>query len=275
MGEFLAEMGRAAVLVAAYMTAWFVIALIRKDNSLADIAWGLGFVLVAALTFFFRRTSLFLPVLVTSLVVIWGLRLSSHIFLRNRNKGEDPRYAAWRAKWGRSFLWRSYLQVFLLQGLFLLIISMPVILVNTYRWVSPPGHHGRGVWSIGLVVWIAGFLFEAVGDAQLARFKKDPANKGRIMDKGLWRYTRHPNYFGESLMWWGIFLIALEVPYGWTTMASPLLITFLLVKVSGVPMLEKRYRGRPDFEAYARRTSVFIPWFPKKRNGGSRPGIPR
>lgn len=264
MADFLAEMGRIGVLIAAYMTAWFVIALVKKDNSLADIAWGLGFVLVAAYTFFFRRTSLFLPVLVSVLVAVWGLRLSLHIFRRNRAKGEDPRYAAWRTKWGRTFVWRSYLQVFMLQGLFLLIIACPVILVNTYRWVHPPGSHGRGVWQAGLVVWIAGFLFEAVGDAQLARFKKDPAHKGRIMDRGLWRFTRHPNYFGESLMWWGIFLIALEVPCGWTTVISPLLITFLLVKVSGLPMLEKRYAGNPEFEAYARRTSAFIPWFPKR-----------
>jgi steroid 5-alpha reductase family enzyme len=145
----------------------------------------------------------------------------------------------------------------------MLVIAAPVILVNTYRWTFPPGNHGRGVWQAGLLVWIAGFLFEAVGDAQLARFKKDPGNKGRIMDRGLWRFTRHPNYFGESLMWWGIFVVALEVPYGWTTVFGPALITFLLVKVSGVPLLEKRYAGNPEFQAYARRTSAFVPWFPK------------
>jgi len=264
MSAFLNALAACGVLVAATMTAWFVVALIRKDNSVADIAWGLGFVLVTATTFFFLRTSFFLPVLVSSLVAAWGLRLSFHIFRRNRNKGEDPRYAEWRRKWGRSFLWRSYLQVFLLQGLFLLVISSPVILVNTYRWELPPGPQGSFIWLAGALLWCVGFFFEAVGDAQLARFKKDPANKGRIMDRGLWRYTRHPNYFGESLMWWGLFLIALEFPYGWTTIVSPVLITFLLVKVSGVPLLEKRYRGRPDFEAYARRTSAFVPWFPKK-----------
>ena len=264
MSAFLNALAACGVLVAATMTAWFVVALIRKDNSVADIAWGLGFVLVTATTFFFLRTSFFLPVLVSSLVAAWGLRLSFHIFRRNRNKSEDPRYAEWRRKWGRSFLWRSYLQVFLLQGLFLLVISSPVILVNTYRWELPPGSQDSFIWLAGAFLWCVGFFFEAVGDAQLARFKKDPANKGRIMDRGLWRYTRHPNYFGESLMWWGLFLIALEIPYGWTTIVSPVLITFLLVKVSGVPLLEKRYRGRPDFEAYARRTSAFVPWFPKK-----------
>jgi steroid 5-alpha reductase family enzyme len=264
MSVFLNELMRCGAVVLAYMTVWYLVARIKKDNSVADIAWGLGFVLVAGYTFFFRRTSLFLPLLVTLLVAIWGLRLSFHIFRRNRKKGEDPRYAAWRASWGRSFVWRSYLQVFLLQGFFLLVIASPFILVNTYRWTFPPGNHGHGVWQSGLLVWIAGFVFEAFADAQLARFKRDPANRGKIMDRGLWRYSRHPNYFGESLMWWGIFLIAMEVPYGWTTVASPALITFLLVRVSGVPLLEKRYAGNAEFQAYARRTSAFFPWFPKE-----------
>lgn len=261
MSEFLNALAASAALVAAYMTAWFVVALIKKDNSIADIAWGLGFVLVAVFTFF-RRGSLALPLLVTALVAVWGLRLAAHIGLRNRKRGEDPRYAKWRRDWGRDFVWRSYLQVFLLQGLFLLVISSPVVLINTSRAVSP----SRGFpWFLaGALVWCAGFVFEAVGDAQLARFKRDPSNKGRIMDQGLWRITRHPNYFGESLMWWGLFVIALESPYGWTTIASPLLITFLLVKVSGVPMLERRYAGNPEFQAYARRTSAFIPRPPRK-----------
>ena len=263
MDSFLNALGASAILVALYMTAWFAVALARKDNSVADIAWGLGFVLVASYTFFFRRTSLFLPGLVTSLVVVWGIRLAYHIFRRNMAKGEDPRYTAWRAKWGRTFVWRSYLQVFLLQGLFMLVIALPVVLVNTHRWDA-----GRpvaeGLFTLaGILVWVLGFFFEAVGDAQLARFKKDPANKGKIMDRGLWRYTRHPNYFGESLMWGGIFIIALEVPSGWMTVASPLLITFLLAKVSGVPMLERRYAGNAAFQDYARRTSAFVPWFPK------------
>ena len=263
MDSFLNALGASAILVALYMTAWFAVALARKDNSVADIAWGLGFVLIASYTFFFRRTSLFLPGLVTSLVVVWGIRLAYHIFRRNMAKGEDPRYTAWRAKWGRTFVWRSYLQVFLLQGLFMLVIALPVVLVNTHRWDA-----GRpvaeGLFTLaGILVWVLGFFFEAVGDAQLARFKKDPANKGKIMDRGLWRYTRHPNYFGESLMWGGIFIIALEIPSGWMTAASPLLITFLLAKVSGVPMLERRYAGNAAFQDYARRTSAFVPWFPK------------
>ena len=259
MSGFFAALAACAILVAAYMTGWFAFALIRKDNSIADIAWGLGFVLVAIVTFL-RRGSLFVPLLVTTLVVVWGLRLALHILLRNRKRGEDPRYAEWRRMWGRSFVWRSYLQVFLLQGFFLLVISSPVILVNSDR--TYPYEHA-GLVLAGLLVWCVGFFFEAVGDAQLARFKKDPGNKGKIMDRGLWRYTRHPNYFGESLMWWGIFLVGLEVPHGWVTVVSPVLITFLLVRVSGIPLLEKRYAGNPAFQAYARRTSAFVPWLPK------------
>jgi steroid 5-alpha reductase family enzyme len=258
MTGFLNALAACAVAIALYMTVWFALALVKKDNSIADIAWGLGFMLVAVLTFF-RRGSLFLPLLVTALVVTWGARLALHILLRNRKRGEDPRYAAWRAAWGRTFVWRSYLQVFLLQGFFLLVIASPVILVNVDR--SYP--YAERFWPAGLLVWVLGFLFEAVGDAQLARFKRDPANKGQIMHRGLWKYTRHPNYFGESLMWWGVWLIALEVPGGWVTIVSPILITFLLAKVSGVPMLEKRYAANPEFQAYARRTSAFVPWFPK------------
>jgi steroid 5-alpha reductase family enzyme len=259
MSQFLEALALGGALIAVYMTVWFVAALVKKDNSIADIAWGLGFVLVAAVTFL-RRGSLFLPLLVTALVAVWGARLALHILLRNRKRGEDPRYAAWRRSWGRSFVWRSYLQVFLLQGFFMLVISTPVILVNTYRADPYAGKFALA----GFLLWCVGFFFEAAGDAQLARFKRDPANKGKIMDRGLWRFTRHPNYFGESLMWWGIFLLALGVPYGWTTVVSPLLITFLLVKVSGVPLLEKRYAGNAAFQAYAERTSVFIPWFPKQ-----------
>ncbi len=250
-----------AALVAVYMTAWFAVALVRKDNSVADIAWGLGFVLIAIVTLLRRGDWPPRPVLATALVFMWGLRLAVHILHRNRKRGEDPRYAEWRRKWGRSFVWRRYLQVFLLQGLFLLIISSAVIFIN--------GSSGAALSPLGLLdaagtaVWAAGFLFEAVGDAQLARFKRDPSNRGRIMDRGLWKFSRHPNYFGESLMWWGIFMLAQNLTGPWPTDVSPVLITFLLVRVSGIPLLEKKYAESAEFQAYARRTNAFVPWFPK------------
>jgi steroid 5-alpha reductase family enzyme len=262
MLEIVAVFIPVAALIAVYMTAWFVVALIRKDNSVADIAWGLGFVLIAAVTLLRGGAWQARPVLATTLVFIWGLRLAAHILLRNRKRGEDSRYAEWRMKWGRSFVWRSYLQVFLLQGFFLLLVSSAVIHINK---PIDAGLRPLGLLdAVGTAVWVVGFLFEAVGDTQLARFKRDPGSRGKIMNRGLWRYTRHPNYFGEALMWWGIFFLALSVPSGWTAFVSPGLITFLLVRVSGIPMLEKKYAGNAEFQAYARRTSAFIPWFPKK-----------
>ena len=248
-----------ALAVLAYMTALFLIALVRKDNSLADIGWGLGFILVAALAFARQPVHGARALLVSGLVLAWGLRLAVHIFTRNRKRGEDFRYAKWRKEWGRWFILRSYLQVFILQGLILLFVAVPILLVNL-----APGPGLNALDAAGAGVWLLGFAFETGGDAELSRFKRDPSNRGRIMTTGLWRLTRHPNYFGESAMWWGIFLIALSAPHGGLGIVSPALLTFMLLRVSGVAMLEKKYEGRPDFEDYARRTSAFVPWFPKK-----------
>ncbi|MGD1009834.1 MAG: DUF1295 domain-containing protein [Candidatus Aminicenantales bacterium] len=243
----------------SYMTAWFILALFRKDNSLADVAWGLGFILLAGLTLVRQNEYAARQILVSCLVLLWGIRLSLHIFSRILKRGEDPRYAAWRAKWGRSFVPRSYLQIFLLQGVFLLVTSLPVVLVNS----SPQKGLGAPDLAAALV-WLAGFVFETAADRQLVLFKKDPANRGKIMTSGLWRYTRHPNYFGEAVMWWGIFGLALSTRNGWMTAASPLLITFLLRFVSGVPLLEKKYLGNAEFEEHARRTNALVPGFPKR-----------
>ncbi len=248
-----------AAAVFAYMTVIFIVALFKKDNSIVDIAWGLGFILVALLTFFLEKEFAVRHILVTVLVLIWGTRLAVHILFRNKGRGEDFRYAQWRIEWGKWFLLRSFFQIFMLQGLLLLVIAYPVILTNHSR------KEGISYLDlVGVVLWITGFFFEALGDFQLSRFKRDPGNKGKIMRSGLWKYTRHPNYFGEAVMWWGIFLIALSVPLGWTAIVSPFLITFLLLRVSGVTMLEKKYVGNEEFEDYAKRTSAFFPWFPKK-----------
>jgi steroid 5-alpha reductase family enzyme len=249
----------AALAVFLYMTAVFCAALVKKDNSIVDIAWGPGFILVALLTFFLDRGVEARHVLVTGLVILWGTRLALHVYLRNRGRGEDFRYAKWRKEWGKRFVPRSFFQIFMLQGIFLILIALPIILVNRST------EKGLNLLdTAGAVLWLLGFLFEAVGDFQLNRFKKNPENRGRIMTGGLWKFTRHPNYFGEAAMWWGIFLIALSVGNGWIAVISPLTITFLLLKVSGVAMLEKKYAGNSEFAAYARRTSAFFPRFPKK-----------
>lgn len=242
-----------------YKTIVFLLALKKKDNSIVDIAWGLGFVGVAILTFFLKEGWTTRQILVSGLVFIWGTRLAIHIAIRNKGKGEDFRYAKWRKEWGRWFLLRSYFQVFMLQGVFLLVISLPIVFVN---FSDGPGLSLTDFLGVG--VWGVGFIFEAVGDYQLKRFKKRPENKGKIITTGLWKYTRHPNYFGEVAIWWGIFLLALPVKNGWFAILCPLLITFLLLRVSGVTMLEKKYAGNAEFEAYAKKTNAFFPWFPKK-----------
>jgi steroid 5-alpha reductase family enzyme len=249
-----------AICVFLYMSFIFMLAWIKKDNSVVDIAWGIGFILVAILTLILQTVSVTRHVLITALILIWGTRLAAHIAIRNKGRGEDFRYAQWRKDWGKWFLIRSFFQVNMLQGFLLLIIAYPVMLIN----------HSRETGIVfldilGLVIWLVGFFFEAVGDYQLLTFKRKAENKGKIMTQGLWRYTRHPNYFGETAVWWGIFLIALSVKSGWTAIISPLLITFLLLKVSGVTMLEKKYVGNKEFEEYAKRTSAFFPWFPKRQ----------
>lgn len=235
-----------------------MVSLIRRRNDVADSAWGLGFVLLAWVSLAISGSITGRGLLVSALVSIWGLRLAWHISARNQNKGEDARYLVWRRQWGKWFYLRSYGQVYLFQGVLIFIISLPVLFVNR---VSGPALGWLDL--LGAAVWLIGFIFEAVGDAQLARFIKDPTNKGRLMQSGLWRFTRHPNYFGEVTQWWGIWLIALAVPNGLISIIGPLTITFLILKVSGISMLEKQMAKKPEFADYKRRTSIFIPWPPR------------
>ena len=193
------------------------------------------------------------------MVTVWELRLSLHILWRNWGKPEDYRYQVWRKEAGPRWWWQSYLQVFLLQGILMWIISAP--LLSAQR--SPIPSHLILFDILGTAVWLIGFFFEALGDLQLARFKANPMNKGKVMDQGLWRYTRHPNYFGDSAQWWGYYLIA-AFAGGWWTIFSPILMSILLLRVSGVALLEKDLNARPGYQEYIRKTSAFIPWFPRK-----------
>jgi steroid 5-alpha reductase family enzyme len=197
--------------------------------------------------------------LATFLVTIWGMRLFLHIYQRNKGKPEDFRYAAFRTNWGKWLIPRAYFQIYLFQGLMLFIIALPLFLLQSGR--TPTSYT---IMALGLIVWCIGFFFESVGDYQLKQFLQDPNNRGQIITTGLWKYTRHPNYFGESVMWWGIFLLSISEYTSWLAIFSPITITFLLVFVSGVPMLEKSMMKKPGFAAYASRTSKFVPWFPKK-----------
>jgi steroid 5-alpha reductase family enzyme len=248
----------AAATVLIYMLLWFVVSLIIKRNDVADVAWGGGFIVAALAALASSGVTTSRARLVTALVIIWGLRLSLHIGFRNRGKGEDARYRKWREEWGKYATLRSFFQIYILQGVLLLVISLPVIRSITAA-DTPLGFMDL----LGAIVWLTGFLFEAISDRQLLQFKKDRANKEKVISTGLWRYSRHPNYFGEVTLWWGIFIIVLAVPGGWMTMFGPLMITALILGVSGIPMLEKKYEGNAEFDEYKRRTSAFFPLPPK------------
>jgi steroid 5-alpha reductase family enzyme len=244
-----------------YMTVLYILALLLKNNGVADIGYGVAFLVFIFATVFQTGLSSPLLTIVLCAVTIWAVRLSFRIFLKNKNKPEDFRYKAWRDAWGSTFLVRSFLQIYMLQGAVIAVVASPVVVALIF----PRAEVVPFFVSVGMVIWVCGFFFEAVGDYQLDAFIKNPAHKGQIMTSGLWKYSRHPNYFGESTMWIGIFVASL----GFSVAAalciwSPLLITYLLLKVSGVPLLEKRFEGNPSWEAYKAKTSVFIPLPPQK-----------
>ncbi len=245
-----------------YMCGLFIVSLWREDNGTADIGYGGGFI-VAIAAMLATTTPGSAARILAALPFIWGVRLAYRIYRKNRGKPEDFRYKAWRESWGRTFVLRSFLQVYLLQGAVIALVSSPVLFSLAY-----PGTPIPMLFWTGIVLWVIGFAFEAIGDAQLDRFLKDTARTSRIMSSGLWRYSRHPNYFGESLMWWGIAIAASGI-IGISGIAlvgflSPLLITYLLLFVSGVPLLEQRFAGDPEWEAYKARTSVFVPLPPRR-----------
>jgi steroid 5-alpha reductase family enzyme len=259
----------ALIYLFVYMCVAFGISLIRKDNGTADIAYGWAFVLVAWITYILGNHGPFAFV-ASLLATIWAARLSIRIYLRGRGKPEDFRYKKMRHEWGTSFLVQSFFKVYMLQGAIIFLVVLPISLLNLYGTLSGLGSVGIFFGFIGLLTWIKGFAFEAIGDWQLSKFMRNPSNKGNIMTTGLWYFTRHPNYYGESIMWWGLALTSFSVlAHSWgisalVVFAGPIVITYLLVKVSGVPLLEAHFAGRPDWEAYKAKTSVFIPWFPKK-----------
>jgi len=255
--------GLALALVAGLgaMGVLWLASLARRDASIVDLWWGPGFGCLATLTAAVAPAHDARSVLLVGLVWLWGLRLGVHLFRRNRGRGEDPRYAAMRRRHGDRFGRVSLVTVFALQGVLQWLVALPVLVA-----LLQPGPRPLG-WldAAGATLFGIGLVFEAVGDAQLARFRADPASRGRVLDRGLWRYTRHPNYFGDSLAWWGLFAIALATPLGPWTIASPALMTFLLLRVSGVALLERSLvRSRPGYRAYVERTSAFVPLPPRK-----------
>ena len=249
-----------ASIIICFVTILFVVSVLVKRNDIADSAWGIGISIVALLGYFLHDSPSNFARVLLLLVLVWGIRLSVRIFLRNIKKSEDVRYKVWRETWGKWFYLRSYAQVYLLQGFLMIVVGYPMLHVGVFGGDAP-----LTVLSyIGIGVWLVGFLFEAIGDYQLDAFIKSKPEGGAILNTGLWKYSRHPNYFGEVTQWWGIWLMVLTLPYGYVAIISPLMITFLILKVSGIPMLEKHFEGNPRFETYKRTTSAFFPMFPKQ-----------
>jgi steroid 5-alpha reductase family enzyme len=253
----------ALAILALVISVWAVSVKI-KDASIIDIFWGFGFVVVG---FVMRLTAggpwTFRRNLLWAAVTIWGLRLTLHLAKRNIGKGEDFRYKLMRKKYGAKFPIISLRTVYLAQGGIMFLVSLP-IQVGLMRHDDKKGF--AALLIIGAIVWFVGLAFETIGDLQLTAFGKDPANKGKVLDTGLWAWTRHPNYFGDTCAWWGMWLMAASVLPGVFTIVGPIIMTFMLTKVSGVPLLEKKMgTRRPGYEEYVQRTSAFIPRPPRRK----------
>lgn len=264
--------GLLAITFAATLVLFFLLwlaSLALRDASIVDVFWGAGFVGIAAVAAVGAPGALPRRLLLLTLVAAWGLRLSWHLFRRNRGHGEDFRYQKMRRHHGPRFWIVSLGTVFGLQAVLQWIVSLPVQLA-----MLAPEPADLGILDlVGTALFAVGLAFEAVGDRQLARFRADPANRGRVLDRGLWACTRHPNYFGDALVWWGLFGVALSTPYGWLGIVGPALMTFLLVRVSGAALLERTLaKTKPGYQDYIARTSAFVPWPPKRRRGGAAEG---
>ena len=250
------------LVILVLMTLLWLASLAARNSSIVDIFWGTGFVVTTWTAF--ALTPAGFPtrkLLISLLVTVWGLRLSLHVFTRNRGKPEDFRYQGWRGEAGKAWWWRSFFKVFLLQGVLMWIIGAPLLAAQ----ISATPNRLTLIDFIAIPVWLVGFFFEALGDWQLAQFKANPANKGKLMNQGVWQYTRHPNYFGDATQWWGFYLVALAAG-GWWTIFAPIIMTGLLMRVSGVTLLEKTLKvTKPGYKEYVQTTSEFIPWCPRRR----------
>jgi steroid 5-alpha reductase family enzyme len=264
------EAPTAGVLAAAAAWTAFAMGLLwlaslrLRDASIVDVYWGPGFAAIATVGFLVSRGGSPRRALVLGLALLWGLRLGAYLLWRNAGQGEDYRYRAMRRRHGERFGWVSLFSVFGLQGALQWTVSLPLQLTQ-----AAPGPASLGALdALGVVLWCTGMLFETLGDLQLARFKADPASQGQVMDRGLWRYTRHPNYFGDFLVWWGFGAIALAGPLGGFALIGPALMSFLLLRVSGVAMLERTIgRRRPGYREYQLRTNAFFPGPPRRGSG--------
>lgn len=261
MAEFARVYGLALLAILGLMTILWLVSLALRNSSIVDIFWGPGFLLAAAI--YFQLTPhgyLSRKIIVLSLVIAWSLRLGGYLLWRNAGQGEDFRYQKMRQANHREWWWRSYINVFVLQGLIMWLVSLPLLGAQ----IHTTNNQLNGLDVLGMIVWVIGFAFESVGDWQLARFKRNPQNKNHLLTTGLWYYTRHPNYFGDACVWWGFGLFSLAAGSVWPVLGS-LLMTYVIVRVSGVAFLERSLRKtKPGYESYIARTSPFLPLPPKK-----------
>ncbi|MFH0843240.1 MAG: DUF1295 domain-containing protein [Bacteroidota bacterium] len=252
---------QALMVIMIMMTLLWIVSVFIRNVSIVDLFWGFGFVVAAWFYYFYGEGHETRKLIVSVLVSVWGLRLSGYLALRNYSKGEDFRYKKFRQNYGeKRYWWISFFQTFLLQGVLMWLISAPLLGAQHSGAERPFNFFD----AIGMFFWITGFLFEAGGDWQLARFKANPVNRGKVLDSGFWRYTRHPNYFGDSSVWWGYGFFCLAAG-SWLPALGSVLMTLLIIQVSGVALLEKSLKEqKPQYRDYIEKTSAFLPWFPKK-----------
>ncbi len=250
MSEHLIEL---SALLLIYLISMIAIACYKKDTSIANFTWGGGVLLVTLYTFFRISTFLSQQIIITTLISLWAGRLIAYVYIRYT--GKDPRFITWKQEGIKALIINS-IWVFG-QIIMIIIMSYPIVLINIYN----TAHSLSLLECVGIIIWSFGYCIEAISDQQLFNFMRNPLNKGHILQDGLWHYSRHPNYFGESVMWLGICCISLSTPYGWTTIMTPATITFLLVYVTGIPLLENALAHNSEYQEYKQKTSKFIPWF--------------
>jgi steroid 5-alpha reductase family enzyme len=262
--------GYSALCLLIYLIIAFIVGTIKKNNGLMDVFYGPGYFVVALssliLNIIFTNEVNIRQIIVTILVFIWATRLATYVFIRNRGKPEDYRYQAMRERWKTNIVFKSFFRVYFFQGIVIFIVCFPVWFINISSNPTIESFldfFGVTLW-LGAIIWLIGFLFETIGDYTLYKFLQKPENKGEVMDRGVWKVSQHPNYFGEVTQWWGIYIIAIATPFGFITILGPIFITYMIIKVSGIKLLDKRFEKDDKYGAYKQRTSVFFPWFPKK-----------
>ncbi|PIQ11491.1 MAG: hypothetical protein COW71_00360 [Ignavibacteriales bacterium CG18_big_fil_WC_8_21_14_2_50_31_20] len=250
-----------ALLIISLLTILWLISVFIKNVSIVDIFWGLGFLFINLYYFLASDEFYTRKIILLVLVTLWALRLSIYLAWRNIGKGEDYRYQEFRKKYGEErYWWVSFFQVFLLQGILIVLVSLPLLATN----FETQNDYLNLFDYLAILFWVIGFIFESAGDYQLSKFKMNPNNKGKVLNTGLWKYTRHPNYFGDTIVWWAYAIFSIASQNYWSFIGS-IIMTLLIVKVSGVALLEKSLKDKKlEYLEYIRKTNSFFPWFPKK-----------